>query len=216
MFQFLIGRVKRSSFYARSLISNSVSIPYRQSQKPVALSLSQPTISCFNSLQVESKDYLQTTTLIINGSFNSLQVESKERSLCKLPSNYYLFQFLIGRVKRKMEALKARVKARFQFLIGRVKRHFQHSSFRTQYPVSIPYRQSQKDKKKMAVLATAWGFNSLQVESKVCGYDKQNEGVMRFQFLIGRVKSHLCRRWHHQKKSFNSLQVESKVRWKPS
>ncbi len=120
-FQFLIGRVKRhfavvltamclASFNSlqveskacdssTSCYSNSVSIPYRQSQKYITQVISKlcEFVSIpyrqsqknsvwvlqglqapgFNSLQVESKGNKSITNIKLAGSFNSLQVESK-------------------------------------------------------------------------------------------------------------------------------------------
>ncbi len=98
--------------------------------------------------------------------FNSLQVESKEFS------GKELHKFL----------------SEFQFLIGRVKSTGQHKQRTLIVLVSIPYRQSQKIDNERPVLAPVNGFNSLQVESKVC----------------------LIQYFTTFYKSFNSLQVESK------
>ncbi len=189
-FQFLIGRVKRLFKVALGdeykMCFNSLQV---ESKALFTLSSLFFRLS-FNSLQVESKADTVRQGSGIHTCFNSLQVESKDLQIL-LPSLPVLgvsipyrqsqkrigkggfmkikslFQFLIGRVKRRLpigqanggfisfNSLQVESKVchcttpikplhQFQFLIGRVKRWALAAYPIGQAWVSIPYRQSQK------------------------------------------------------------------------
>ncbi len=190
MFQFLIGRVKIIKLYLSRAQEEKVSIPHRQSQNTETHVPQSPST-------IVSIPHRQSQNIRIR----------KFRT-----SQFYQFQFLIGRVKIQMECknkilinkgfnssqveskfeklpeVLRTINLEFQFLIGRVKIFLSPLKKFSTVDVSIPHRQSQ---------------NSMIKTMFDC--------KVQFQFLIGRVKMiHIKNNIVIILISFNSSQVESK------
>ncbi len=126
-FQFLIGRVKSgSSGSSNSLLDSCFNSLQVESKVIYPTYIRKPfypfqfligrvkslqmvnwrinTLKCFNSLQVESKGVVQWQKKgCVQYCFNSLQVESKVEESFTMEERASEFQFLIGRVKRKLD-----------------------------------------------------------------------------------------------------------------